>query len=490
MSFFQKFRRNSRAKQDKKDSESIENKGNVGAPPDNNNNNATPTPAPISIQTNSAPIAVKDMTHVAYHSEEDALNIRVIPSSEYVLKGVVNSSNVLFQLNTGKLPEEVENKRTPLDLCVCLDRSGSMGGEKIRQCQVAIKKIIDNMWPEDIFHLVVYGSDVEVIIENGNPLKKDELHRKVDDLLVKGGTNMGIGMLKAADILEKYAKSGHTLRMFLFSDGLVNEGNYRSHFDLFNLTKKILDKGISTCSFGIGSDFDEDLMKVIAECGQSYYFYIENEGQIERFVSAVLGALLGMIGKNAVLKVRGKNGGVVTKIYDCPDLAKGMFIGDIKQNNVKNVLIELKITPDAKVEQEEILSWELTFVHRKNDQPISLTGVVSMKYTDDEKLTSVKNDEVTIAVTIQTLATNEDEVITDLDQGRVEQAKEKKKKEINELKKWADKDKTNRVQNLLSKAEKSLEEMESKKSNTKHLAKQAKYHQKLKRMDSADFTEL
>lgn len=491
MSFLKKFGsfRKSRANSVSQQQTDTPSEGNVGNPGSISNNNNEPTAPAITINT-SSPVESKNFTHVAYQSEEDALTIRVIPASEYLLKGVVQTTNVLFSINTDKLPEDVEKKRAPLDLCVCLDRSGSMGGEKIRQCKVAIKKIIDNLWSDDVFHLVVYGSDVEVIIEKGNLTKKEELHRKVDDILVKGGTNMGLGINKAADMLIKHKKEGHTMRMFLFSDGLVNEGEHRTHNSLFDLTKKVLSKGVSTCSFGIGSDFDEDLMKGIAEYGQSYYFYIENESQIEKFVSAVLGALLGMIGKNAILKARGKNGGVVTKIYDCPDLARGMFIGDIKQNNVKNILIELKVTPDGKAEKEEIMSWELSFTHRKTDQTIALTGTVFIKYTEDEALVSVKNDEVNIATTIQTLATHEDEVIGLLETGNVKEAKEKKTKEVEELKKWVAKDKTNRVQNLLSKAEKSLQDMDSQQSNTKHLAKQAKYHQKLKRMDSADFTSL
>jgi hypothetical protein len=38
-------------------------------------------------------------------------------------------------------------------------------------------------------------------------------------------------------------------------------------------------------------------MKGMAECGNSYYFYIERSDQIEKFVSAALGALVGLIGK-------------------------------------------------------------------------------------------------------------------------------------------------------------------------------------------------
>lgn len=56
-------------------------------------------------------------------------------------------------------------------------------------------------------------------------------------------------------------------------------------------------------------------MKGIAEYGNSNYFYIDEFEKIELYVSAALGSLLGVIGKEATLKVRGKGGGVVKKIY-------------------------------------------------------------------------------------------------------------------------------------------------------------------------------
>lgn len=79
-----------------------------------------------------------------------------------------------------------------------------------------------------------------------------------------------------------------------FSDFLKG---LKTHQELFDLTSKIYKHKIACTTFGIGSDFDEDLMKGIAEYGNSYYFYLEQTEQIERFVSAALGALLGIIGK-------------------------------------------------------------------------------------------------------------------------------------------------------------------------------------------------
>jgi len=219
---------------------------------------------------------------------------------------------------------------------------------------------------------------VDVIFEDGDMNNREELIKKVEDVMVKGSTNISGGLEKATEILLKNKQENRTQRIYLFSDGLANAG-LKTHAELFDLTKSIYEKKITTCTFGIGADFDEDLMKGIAENGNSYYFYIERSDQIEKFVSAALGALLGTIGKNAVLKIIGKNGGIVKKIYGFENLVEGARIGDIKQNNLKNILVALEVTPTASKDEEEVLQYELVYLGRKDTEPTKIVGVVTLK---------------------------------------------------------------------------------------------------------------
>lgn len=95
-----------------------------------------------------------------------------------------------------------------------------------------------------------------------------------------------LGLKLGALTLEKYKIQGsnRVQRIFLFSgkpillillnknwyslinatDGLVNTGKTQPD-DIKKLVAKIRKKGISISSFGIGSDFDEELMKNISE---------------------------------------------------------------------------------------------------------------------------------------------------------------------------------------------------------------------------------
>jgi len=443
--------------------------GNSGLPPSSNVNN-----------NNSPDIK----THVVYKSETDPLWLRVIPSSDYALKGIVNSMQVLFQIKTEKLEEEEIVMRQPIDIAIVLDRSGSMSGEKIKHSKQAIQQMIENLAPHDTVHFVTYDTTAEVVFEKGDLSNKETLLQMVETVMPRGNTNLSAGVELAASLLEKYGVDGHTKRIYLFSDGLANEG-LRTHTEIFNLITQIHEKKISTSTFGIGTDFDEDLMKGISEYGHSYYFYIQEAAQIERFVSTALGALLGVLGKDAVLKIRGKNGCVVSKIHNY-DITKGAIIGDIKQSNTKNILVEINFTPDSKVEEEEILAYELSYIHRKDSKEVNINGVVMMRTTDDDSKLQIKNSETIVASTVQRSTDFDSEIEHVLKAGNSKRAIELKQQEITLLKEILPLDNTGRIAILLTKAEKSLKDLKES-GNSMHNMKQAKYHAKLKREDSYDY---
>jgi Ca-activated chloride channel family protein len=121
--------------------------------------------------------------------------------------------------------ESEETKRSPINLCVVLDRSGSMdSGRKLSNAKLAIKKVIEALGADDILHLVLYGSQVETVFANANVSEREKLLKQVDNVTTEGMTNMHAGLKRGAEEVSKHAKPGYTNRIFLFSDGLVNEG--------------------------------------------------------------------------------------------------------------------------------------------------------------------------------------------------------------------------------------------------------------------------
>jgi hypothetical protein len=87
------------------------------------------------------------------------------------------------------------------------------------------------------------------------------------------------------------------------------------------------------------------------------------------------------MGSNAVLKLRGKNGSVLRKIYSHEDPVKGAVIGDLKSDNITQILARFDITPGEEKDSAEILTWEFSYIPEGSKDPISLTGSFSVDFT-------------------------------------------------------------------------------------------------------------
>ena len=54
--------------------------------------------------------------------------------------------------------------RAPINISLVLDRSGSMGGQKIELVREAVRKALAMLCPEDRFSLVVYDDRIDVLV--------------------------------------------------------------------------------------------------------------------------------------------------------------------------------------------------------------------------------------------------------------------------------------------------------------------------------------
>ncbi|KAL6068166.1 VWFA domain-containing protein, variant 2 [Balamuthia mandrillaris] len=313
----------------------------------------------------------------------------VEPSSTHALRGVVNNVQVLFSVNTGTVEEKEETKRPPINLCVVLDRSGSMDSlHKLENAKKAIKKVIEALGAEDILHLVLYGSQVETLFSNasvGDYQQREVLLKKVDGVRTEGCTNMHAGLSQGASVVKEFSKSGYTNRIFLFSDGLVNEGITDKREIYTFISKNIYtEMDIKVSAFGLGSDFDEDLMKNIAEHGSGAYFFIEGSDAIPRFVDFALKGLFKLVGTDGLLRIRGLNGSTVTKIYSHDDLIKPFKFDDLKQEDRRAVVCELQVTPSAQP-SGEVLKWELEYRPASNaSETLSCTLILLITFMRSE----------------------------------------------------------------------------------------------------------
>ena len=84
------------------------------------------------------------------------VKVEISPLRRNILNGVKTILPVIIEVKVDKVEkkEETETARPGFDLCIVLDRSGSMSGAKINNSKFAIETLIDNLIPEDTLSFV------------------------------------------------------------------------------------------------------------------------------------------------------------------------------------------------------------------------------------------------------------------------------------------------------------------------------------------------
>lgn len=278
-------------------------------------------------------------------------SITLIVASEQHQIAVETSSQrtVEWLINAVSMPQ---HDRAPLNLALVLDRSGSMGGEKLRYVQQAACFVLDQLGPQDRVAVVAYDDMVQIVapsttLDTG---ARETVKTAINALRPGGSTNLSGGWFEGCRLVAEQAGGATVSRALLLTDGLANHGIT----DIEELTKharELRRRGVATSTFGVGLGFNEQLLEQIAEHGGGQFAYIERPDQIPGFFQRELGDLLAIVGREAVLSVDVPRGIAVDILGDLPHERSSdtlrLFLGDIVAGERRAVYTRVLTPPDA-----------------------------------------------------------------------------------------------------------------------------------------------
>ncbi len=111
-------------------------------------------------------------------------------------------------------------------------------------------------------------------------------------------------------------------RAILLTDGLANHG-LTDHDEIVRKCAEWRDRAVVTTAFGVGADFDETLLRRMADAGGGSFQFIESAVQIPDFVASEVGEALAVTARDAVLVVDAGPGAVVESVNEFPCRADG-----------------------------------------------------------------------------------------------------------------------------------------------------------------------
>ncbi len=237
-------------------------------------------------------------------------------------------------------------RRPAVNLAFVVDRSGSMTGEKIRLAKLAVEQSITRLQSDDRFSIVAYDNYIDVVFESelATPGAKQRAMFALNAVDARGSTNLGEGWLRGCEQVARMQAADGVNRCLLLTDGLANTG-LTDRDELATHANALRLRGVSTTTFGVGTDFDEVLLAAMANAGGGNFYYIANEGQIVDYVTSEVGEALDVVARDVALEIVTPDGVSVEAMSPFPVSVAGgrtvVSLGALVAEQVVEVVLRL-----------------------------------------------------------------------------------------------------------------------------------------------------
>jgi Ca-activated chloride channel family protein len=172
--------------------------------------------------------------------------------------------------------------RTPLNLALVLDVSGSMADDnKMDYLKRSLEVFLPSLDPNDIVGIVAFSNDAEIIRDSALVGDGRWIRSAVNSLYPTRNTNLNAGLMLGFQLVEKHFDLRRNNRVILLTDGIANHGETDPEW----IAASALDynqQGIYLSTIGLGYDFNDDLLSTLARQGHGAYHFVDSPEEMDK----------------------------------------------------------------------------------------------------------------------------------------------------------------------------------------------------------------
>lgn len=298
-----------------------------------------------------------------------ALMVEVISSREATMANGPAREQFLVELTAAGATPGVGvgmggSTRTPLNLCLVIDRSGSMEGPPLDYVKQACNYVVDMLTPNDILSIVTFEESVDVLMPPQRVTSKQPIKEGIQRLMPGNTTNLYDGLSLGLQQVIGVQDPGRATRLVVLTDGDPTSG-IKDFPALVQHAGEIKERGISCTFLGFGPDYNEELLAAMAKRAGGNYYFIPRPEMIPEIFRTELEKLLTTVGRNLQLSVKParwvtmrapQNSGGQEVIIPLTDLERGASISQVFDFDFSNHPLGWYRVASGRLNYEDLLS--------------------------------------------------------------------------------------------------------------------------------------
>jgi len=243
----------------------------------------------------------------------------------------------------------------PLNVCLVLDRSTSMQGDKMDMVKSAAIQLIRSLRPQDVFSVVAFSDKAEVIIPAAINWETNKQEARIQYMQPGGATEIFQGLEAGLQEVRRSLNPSRVNHIILLTDGHT----YGDEQACLKLAEEAASQNIGITGLGVGDEWNDIFLDALANRTGGSSAYISQPKDIQRILVEKFNALVSTFADDVILEYKAQEyirmnyafrlqpeGGTV-------ELENPMHLGPISREVPLHVLFEFVIDPGA-LEQEEV----------------------------------------------------------------------------------------------------------------------------------------
>jgi Ca-activated chloride channel family protein len=287
-------------------------------------------------------LADANRTQMTAPPTNKALTAEVVAGRDCALANSPTREAFLFEI-TGA--GGISEARTPLNVCLVIDRSGSMEGEPLEYVKRACAYVLDLLAPDDIVSIVTFDDAAQVLMPPAHIQNKELVKQHIQRIEPGNTTNLYDGLALGAQQVIATQDPSRVERIVVFTDGEPTAG-IKDFQSLVAHVGDIKQRGV-TCTFlGFGYDYNEELLAAMAKRAGGNYYFINKPEAIPEIFRVEMHRLMTTVARNLELRLKAARWVTIRQAYG-HNIQPGqqevtLPLADIERGTTLQTVVELE----------------------------------------------------------------------------------------------------------------------------------------------------